>query len=224
MTKYYIGKNTRGIASKSNFTFNFKEEKARKFILDYIQNERSINFTDIQKIMFPNDIYPDVFISHSHGDEILAKRLKEYLGVRAFIDSEIWGNIYNLEKNLINGVLYKFDKPITYLGDETIQELNKIYSSTKLILATALSNVMHNSKYFVFIETLNSRNNDNTTYSPWIYFENQLARQIFIKERTNRIVANQEQLNESIQYKFSTDYDFLDKKANLLDIKQYIGL
>ena len=218
MTTYYIGKNTRGIASKSNFTFNFEEEKARKFILDYIQNERSINFTDIQKIMFPNDIYPDVFISHSHGDENLAKKLKEYLGVSAFIDSEIWGNIYNLEKNLI------FDKPITYLGNETIQELNKIYSSTKLILATALSNVMHNSKYFVFIETLNSRNNDNTTYSPWIYFENQLARQIFIKERTNRIVANQEHKNESIECKFTTDYDFLDKKTNLLDIKQYIRL
>ncbi|WP_170020579.1 toll/interleukin-1 receptor domain-containing protein [Campylobacter sp. RM16190] len=218
MTTYYIGKNTRGIASKSNFTFNFEEKKARKFILDYIQNERSINFTDIQKIMFPNDIYPDVFISHSHGDENLAKKLKEYLGVSAFIDSEIWGNIYNLEKNLI------FDKPITYLGNETIQELNKIYSSTKLILATALSNVMHNSKYFVFIETLNSRNNDNTTYSPWIYFENQLARQIFIKERTNRIVANQEHKNESIECKFTTDYDFLDKKTNLLDIKQYIRL
>ena len=219
MTTDYIGKNTRDIASKSNFTFNFKEEKARKFILDYIQNERSINFTDIQKEMFPNDIYPDIFISHSHGDEYLAKDLKKQLGLRAFIDSEIWGNIYDLEKNLIDGVLYKFDKPITYLGDETIQKLNKIYSSTKLILATALSNVMHNSKYFVFIETLNSRNNDNTTFSPWIYFENQLARQIFIKERTNRIVAN-----ESFQHKFTTDYDFLDKKTNLLDIKQYIRL
>ena len=207
-----------------NFTFNFKEEKARKFILDYIQNERSINFTDIQKEMFPNDIYPDIFISHSHGDEYLAKELKKQLGLRAFIDSEIWGNIYDLEKNLINGVLYKFDKPKTYLGDETIQKLNKIYSSTKLILATALSNVMHNSKYFVFIETLNSRNNDNTTFSPWIYFENQLARQIFIKERTNRIVANQEKVNESIQYKFTTDYNFLDKKTNLSDIKQYIRL
>lgn len=220
MTTYYIGKNTRDIASKSNFTFNFKEEKARKFILDYIQNERSINFTDIQKEMFPNDIYPDIFISHSHGDEYLAKDLKKQLGLRAFIDSEIWGNIYDLEKNLIDGVLYKFDKPIT----ETIQKLNKIYSSTKLILATALSNVMHNSKYFVFIKTPNSENNDNTTYSPWIYFENQLAKQIFIKKRTNRIVANQEQLNESIQYKFTMNYDFLDKKTDLSDIERYIRL
>ena len=224
MTTYYIGKNTKGIASKSNFTFNFEEEEARKLILDYIQNERSINFTDIQKIMFPNDIYPDIFISHSHGDEYLAKDLKKQLGLRAFIDSEVWGNICNLEKNLINNILYKFHKPIDYLDDEKIQELNKIYSSTKLILATALSNVMHNSKYFVFIETLNSRNNDNTTFSPWIYFENQLARQIFIKEQTNRIVANQEHKNESIEYKFKTDYNFLDKKTNVSDIKKYIGL
>lgn len=223
MTTYYIGKNAKGPKQKGNFIFNFKENEVEKSILNCINNKVSINFSDIQKEMFPNNIYPAVFISHSHGDEILAKKLKEELGVSAFIDSEIWGNIYNLEKNLINSI-FSFDKPVSYLGDEKFQKLNKIYSSTKLILATALSNVMHNSKYFVFVETPNSRNDDNTTYSPWIYFENQLARQIFIKEQTNRIVANLEKIDESIQYKFKTDYNFLDKKTNLSDIKQYIGL
>lgn len=223
MTTYYIGKNAKSPKQKGNFIFNFKEEKVKESILNYIRNKDSINFSDIQKEMFPNNIYPAVFISHSHGDESLAKNLKEELRVSAFIDSEIWGNIYNLEENLINSI-FNPDNPVDYLDDEKIQELNKIYSSTKLILATALSNVMHNSKYFVFIETQNSRNDDNTTYSPWIYFENQLARKIFIKEQIHRLVANQEEVNESIQYKFTTDYNFLDKKTNLSDIKQYIGL
>lgn len=116
-----------------------------------------------------------VFISHSSRDKDIAKAFAyklSTLGITCFIDSIIWNNISQLQKEL--------DQKYCWLDED-----NKIYSYNKrndstahvhAILSTALFKMIDNCECGIFIDSDNSiiKLKDITgdsTFSPWIYEE-----------------------------------------------------
>lgn len=196
-------------------------------IKEAIEDNSDINFSKIQDIMFPSGINYDIFISHSHSDKYLAKELSNNLkgiGITSFIDSDIWKNVDDLKKYFIKDVCYDWFE--YERCREKYEYYHKIHMAIDIILATALSNVLHSSRYFVFIETSNSRNSNEKTYSSWVYFENQVAQKIFTKNLRNVSEKKGNHLFfsalEHFKSSFNTNYDFLDKVRSVSDILQYI--
>ena len=144
-------------------------------INDFINDNKEINLTDIGENWFPN-IEADVFISHSHKDEKLAIKLALWLhycfGIKAFIDSTVWGYSRDLLYKIINNRAYNyfFDYPNSYNFDETLN----INSHIDMLLSMALTKMIDKCECLIFLNTPNSISRENTmeiTYSPWIYHE-----------------------------------------------------
>lgn len=145
----------------------------------------------LSALWFPVDKY-DVFISHSHQDLGKVYRLALDLkrkGKRVFVDSFLWG--YNEE------LIKKIKGSTPNLNREKEYNIEK---SINLLLVNALSNVVHRSKNFLFINTENSlienrqlardkikedissslwKDANEKTYSPWIMHELTLSRIIY---------------------------------------------
>lgn len=144
-------------------------------INDFINDNKKINLTDIGENWFPN-IEADVFISHSHKDEKLAIKLALWLhycfGIKAFIDSTVWGYSRDLLYKIINNRAYNyfFDYPNSYKFDETLN----INSHIDMLLSMALTKMIDKCECLIFLNTPNSISRKDTmeiTYSPWIYHE-----------------------------------------------------
>ena len=123
---------------------------------------------NIQQALFPQ-VNTDIFISHSSLDIGLAYTLAGYLyveqGKTSFIDSAFWGNMYELEYNINNKYSRIDDSLFSY------EKHDFIASNTCMLLATALSSMIKNTKYFIFLNTDISINDNKATNSPWIFFE-----------------------------------------------------
>ena len=134
---------------------------------------------------FNSDNQYDIFISHSHADIDLAKNLRDDLKSKfnftSFIDSELWANINDLERT-IRGYDYCIAR----------RDLCRAFD---IILSTSLNQALLNSKFFIFIKTDNSIKLDRMD-SPWLYFENQIAKNIFYKKPKEYL--NLESINQSL--------------------------
>lgn len=133
-----------------------------------------INVNVLGREQFP--ITPKhIFISHSSRDKDIATAFAytlSTLGITCFIDSIIWNNISQLQKEL--------DQKYCWLDED-----NKIYSYNKrndstahvhAILSTALFKMIDNCECGIFIDSDNSiikldDINGDSTFSPWIYEE-----------------------------------------------------
>ena len=150
--------------------------------------------TKIKSDWFPK-IDADVFISHSHKDVELAKSLAGYInekiGLKPFIDSEVWGNYADLLRNIDNNYCL-FDDNELY--DYELRNCST--SHVHMMLNIALMEMIHKCDYFIFIETKNSSEEDKLIYnaqikrtnSPWIYSE--LMTTKIIKENIDNIIKN----------------------------------
>lgn len=122
----------------------------------------------LRQLMFP-EIEADVFISHSHNDFSEACKLAGYLNKklnkRVFIDSVFWNNIYDLG--------YELNSKYSKMSDGYFSYEKHEYMTSRLyiLLITALSNMINKSDTFIFLNTQNSLLEDETTHSPWIYYE-----------------------------------------------------
>lgn len=141
-----------------------------------------INGSVLENEYFPK-IKADVFISYSHNDEELARKLTEALqrfGVNVFLDSQVWGSADALLKQL--------DEWFCKKKDSNSYDYDKRNYSTSLVhalLSMALFKAIDQARVAIFINTENSlpgmdlleENTDNdiynndVTYSPWIYEE-----------------------------------------------------
>lgn len=144
-------------------------------ISNFVDGNKEINLTDIGENWFPK-IEADVFISHSHKDEKLAIKLALWLyycfGIKAFIDSTVWGYSRELLYNIINNTAYDyfFEYPNSYKFDETLN----INSHIDMLLSMALTKMINKCECLIFLNTPNSISRENTmekTYSLWIYQE-----------------------------------------------------
>lgn len=199
---------------------NEQKELIRKKISDYLSPTGSLDGSQIEADWFPQ-INADIFISHSHADENIAKALAGWLyvnlGLTAFVDSTIWG--YSNE--LLKGIDYKYCK----IGEGPTLDYSKVKRSTAhihLMLAAALSKMMDSTECIFFLNTPNSIStrdvvDKHQTNSPWIYFETSISGMIRkpLNKHSNRIrktktFAVTERLFEShgldINYNLSLDH------------------
>ena len=168
---------------------NIVEEAIDVCFLD----DGSIDGSRMQENWFPQ-VKADIFISHSHGDKELAQELSKWLymtfGLKAFIDSDIWGYAPVLEEELLCDYPY-------YSSQEEEEELKKFVSAhVHMMLSIALNQMIDNTECLFFLNTPNSISInapiDGTTPSPWIYSEvamSRLIRKIVPKRYKRKIVS-----------------------------------
>lgn len=185
--------------------------------IDLTDETGIIDVTKLKNNWFPENNY-DVFISHSHNDVLIAKRiacwLKNEFDIDAFIDSTVWGYSNDLLKKIDDNycVLSKNKKNgmITYDYDKR----NYSTSQVNLILSSALHDMIDSCECIIFLNTENSISVVNTiknkTNSPWIYDELQNTRLI------NKKVPERLLLETEIRQS-----DYINKSSNELPPFQY---
>ena len=165
---------------KFNYFYNIgkndvdKHDSYAQERLDNYITEDILDGTAIQDDWFPQ-IKCDIFISHSHKDENLAIALAGWLsdtfGLKAFVDSSIWGYADELVE-----ILKKMD--------ESFNENNYITSHVHNMLTVALMEMIDKTECLFFLKTPNSTFFDGTL-SPWIYTEIGISK-IIQKRRPQR--------------------------------------
>lgn len=139
-----------------------------KALEENIVMDSSISADKLKKEWFP-EIKSDVFLSHSHKDVELTKKISRLLGelnLYAFIDSDVWGYSNDLIKQL-----EKMYYP------NTIDLHDKIVAHVNIMLTSALTKMLNNTECVIFLNTTNSiipstsYYNTAKTDSPWIYHE-----------------------------------------------------
>ena len=185
-------------------------------ISSFVDDNKEINLTDIGEDWFPN-IEADVFISHSHKDEKLAIKLAlwlyYYFGIKAFIDSTVWGYSRDLLHKIINNKKYGYIlRQNTYRLYETLN----INSHIDMLLSMALTKMIDRCECLIFLNTPNSISRKNTmeiTYSPWIYHEIGVSK-VIKKNIPNRLQLEIKQhlfSNEELRPYFQTNTSHLFK-------------
>ena len=150
------------------------QNKLKKFLL----SDGSLDGSKMQENWFPQ-IEADVFISHSHRDEELALGLagwlKEHFGLKAFIDSAVWGYANDLLKDIDNKYCLQTGRQVY-----NYQKRNQSTSHVHMMLSVALNQMIDNTECLFFLNTPNSvsigASIGGTTPSPWIYSEIAMSR------------------------------------------------
>jgi hypothetical protein len=127
----------------------------------------------LRNLWFPK-VDADIFISHSHDDEDIAKTLAGWFdsvfGLKSFIDSCVWGYAGDLLRTIDNA---------NCRSSATTYDYNKRNGSTShvhMMLSTALGEMIDNTECIMFLNTPNSiisseEAAESRTQSPWIYSE-----------------------------------------------------
>ena len=167
--KYYYKK---GIQLSNNITSKEMESLANTILNP---DNEYLDADSILTAWFPQ-LEADIFLSHSHDDSefaiALAGWLTEELGLRVFIDSNVWNNINDLlwyiNKKFSDRTLYKSGYAYNY------EKCNKASQHANIMLLTALQHMIDNVESFFILNTNHSIQQNNTlsfTNSPWIFAE-----------------------------------------------------
>ena len=233
MNKFHLGLTFQsGIGSYNIDNYKIEEwfqkqiQNHNNNIISFINKYGELSADEILKKIFPTPPQANIFISHSHDDideaKMLAFTLANEFHENVFIDEYVWGSADNL-LDQINLNAYDVISD-TYDIDQSCLNASSIY----ILLANAISKVIHQCKFFIFLKSHNSLGclTPGHTRSPWIYFELQLINDIIKNEE--RIInqwaiikeASSEQMNFS-EIAFPADYksfpSFTYKK-----LKQYL--
>lgn len=158
--------------------FDIQQKNYCEVIKKLIDNSPTVSGQELMDEIFP-EISADIFISHAHADVNLAKDLAFYLlktcKCRVFIDEYAWGNAYDILKYVNEGE--KMDN-----GNYSYDGCNKNAAAIYMILANAISSMIHKCKLFIFIESENSLIKTRETASPWLFYELQLFNKIVENE------------------------------------------
>lgn len=151
------------------------EDKLNIFLLP----DGSFDATKMRENWFPQ-IQADIFLSHSHADEKLAKRLAGYFesefGLTTFIDSCVWGHADKLLK--------KIDKETCYNEEKKTYDYNiRNYTTTHvhMMLASALHEMIYNTETLMLLNTgksvkTNIKDLIKKTESGWIFSEIKMSK------------------------------------------------
>ena len=147
------------------------QSQIHKTLDDYISND-CIDLSVIEDDWFPH-IDAQVFLSHSHRDEVQVKKLAEHLyneyGLSCFIDSMVWGYSDDLLLHLNNKLI-----PENASDEEKKRMQNKNSSVVYILLQSALAKMIDHCECVVFVDTPNSIDfisESSYTNSIWIYNE-----------------------------------------------------
>lgn len=139
----------------------------------FIETEYTFDGNALINKWFPKLNRPDIFISHSHDDENLAKALAMWLedtfSLTSFIDSTVWGDFTLLRKKINNYFITKLGS--TYDCDQQ----DRVSQHVMMMLNASLMEMMDRCQCLFFLNTPNSISvktvRNNSTYSPWIFSE-----------------------------------------------------
>lgn len=182
MYRSFYVENFDNYSTKSHINLNDYSDKRKKineylgdFVKDISNNKATISGDDIIKKFFPEDKY-DIFLSYAHSDNNkvinLANFLEEEYKYKVFVDSILWGNIYELLKEIDKICCLNSD------GNYDYDKRNFTTSNLFLILSAALHKMIEKSDYFFFLETKQSINENKKLISPWIFSELSFATQV----------------------------------------------
>lgn len=223
-----------------NFLPSDCNEAVKEVLEKYLSPEGFLFAQDIMDDWFP-EIKADIFISHSHHDEKLAKKLAGWLyenfGLVSFIDSYFWGYCNDLQKKIDNKYCMN-DGQKTY----SYEKRNGSTSHVHMMLSMALMKMIDKCECVFFINTPSSINSETsieeiskigkaiekTTSSPWIYSEILMTKLINknIPERYFKIGVGVEShkvheaytKDESLKIKYDVNLDhFINLSSNDLN-------
>lgn len=178
----------------------FDAQFSKPAIHNNLEKYRKIN-GDLDASAIQEDLFPqwdfDVFISHSHDDEILAKALAWWLqknfNLKVFVDSAVWGYFSTLLKGI---------RCNTTLLDTV--------SHAHMMLTMALMTMIDRTECLFFLNTPKSINLDEKfnmgIYSPWLYTEIGISRMIKKKDPERYKSFSRENLQEKKLLKSSMWY------------------
>lgn len=177
--------------------------KLQEILKDYSENENCeikkslsqhqlLDGEKLKQEWFPHIGNKHIFISHSHQDVEIAKKLsfwlKQGLGLDCFIDSEVWKYADDLIEDLKNNSM----------------EERKAASHVYMMLAASLNEVIDKSECVLFLNTKNSISpilkGKSRTLSPWIFSELTTTALIRKKQNQDRYTVPQK-TNESLEQK-----------------------
>ncbi len=164
----------------------------QKYIIDGIADG-----TKLEKDWFPQ-IDADIFISHSHADEKLAKGLAGWLydsfGLSCFIDSCVWGYADDLLDRINDNYSDRQSKPTGGCVYDH-KKCNTASKHVNTLLTIAIHKMIDKAEVTFLLNTDNSISKytevyQQATYSPWIYSEivcTEIVRKKKISEYRNKI-------------------------------------
>lgn len=139
---------------------------------------------DLRNLFFPSAECP-VFLSHSGQNKQnvrkFAQWLKKNFEINAFIDSDLWGCIADLQRK-IDAKYSKGDN-----GKYDYEKRNYSTAHVHMMLSHALTQMIDYSECFIFLkssESISIQDTQKGTFSPWIFHE--LATVDTIRENRNR--------------------------------------
>ncbi|EJG2202765.1 hypothetical protein ACOJ84_001345 [Morganella morganii] len=195
----------------------------------FFDGDGSLVATRIMDDWFPK-MKADVFISHSHKDEVLAIKLagwlKDKLGISSFIDSCVWGYSPNLLKKLDKKFCLKES------GHYDYDKRNITNGHVNMMLATSLTKMIDQCECIIFLNTPNSISckgciESDGTESPWIYAEieaTRLLRKNTPKRRKTMDIVSMEGQIIALDEAMSVKYDLNLGHLLLLDQSQIFKL
>lgn len=160
----------------SNFDaiFDKQKNKIKQSLNSFYADDGSINGEALRTEWFPSLSDMHVFISHSHRDLEIAKKLAGWLHnnfeLNSFIDSHVWGYADDLLKQID-------DKHAISSSGETYDYKirNCTTSHVHMMLSSALNHMIDKCECLIFINTDQSisqmNNHTALTTSPWIMSE-----------------------------------------------------
>ena len=163
----------------------------------------------LQACMPTNTGQYDIFISHSHLDEDLAKDLAVYLwmkyGVKCFVDGFVWGSC---DKDILRPIDRKYSRHDTEPHSFSYEKRNYSTSHVHAMLSMALLEMMDQCECCLFIKPnkdYDIADIENFTLSPWIYEEITMFNKI-LKRKPSRMIRCTESFSVtrprlSIRYK-----------------------
>lgn len=173
--------------------FNTNKIEIQRELGSYFGENGKLDGSAIGEDWFPQ-IEADIFISHSHKNKeqaiALSGFLHEEFGIKAFIDSCVWGYSEQLQKNLDRAFCYR-EETDTY----SYSKRNITTSHVHMMLSMALLKMIDKTECMFFLNTQQSitiTESVSQTNSPWIYSEilfSQLVRKRDLKDyRENSIM------------------------------------
>ena len=162
------------------------KEQIKNVLREFLNYEGELEGNKIIEEWFTSGKY-DIFLSHSHKDEELAiaiaGMLNEKFGLKVFIDSQVWGYIYDLQKEIDDEYCKNEGKENSYSYDKR----NVSTSHVHLMLSNALRKMIDSCNFFFFLDSQNSLkyvniNSEDATFSPWINLEIEITNTIRIKK------------------------------------------
>ncbi len=144
------------------------ELSIKNILIRNIVTNQSLDAEKIKGDWFPM-IKSDVFISHSHRDLDIVKKLadilSQHLKLKVFVDSEIWKYSDELVER-IESQCYESGRSLH----------DKIVAHVNIMLSSAITKMLDRTECVIFLNTSNSLiptkySSLKQTDSPWIYHE-----------------------------------------------------